>query len=168
MKLIQDNNKFSVIDLIREDKYKYVPYTRNDNDGPRTYNVEGKKIPSVTTIKSAMQSPEKRKALDAWRARVGYQEAQVGDGSVGGTQEHASDWGIAVNLMEGLSASYGEREIEHQKAGSVHVTEDQEGVALAYTVGSATIAIQNKEVGNNGGTAGTNDENTEIRLSLAF
>ncbi len=99
---------------------------------------------------------------------VGYQEAQVGDGSVGGTQEHASDWGIAVNLMEGLSASYGEREIEHQKAGSVHVTEDQEGVALAYTVGSATIAIQNNEVGNNGGTAGTNDENTEIRLSLAF
>ena len=73
MKLIQDNNKFSVIDLIREDKYKYVPYTRNDNDGPRTYNVEGKKIPSVTTINSAMQSPEKRKALDAWRERVGYQ-----------------------------------------------------------------------------------------------
>ncbi len=77
MKLIQDNNKFSVIDLIREDKYKYVPYTRNDNDGPRTYNVEGKKIPSVTTINSAMQSPEKRKALDAWRERVGYQEAQA-------------------------------------------------------------------------------------------
>ena len=76
MKLIQENKKFKVTELIRDDKYKYVPYTRNDNDGPRTYNVGDKKIPSVTTINSAMQSPEKRKALDAWRARVGYQEAQ--------------------------------------------------------------------------------------------
>ncbi len=99
---------------------------------------------------------------------VGYQESTVGDGSVGGTVENATDWAVAVNLMEGLSASYGEREIEHAKAGSAHVTEDQEGFALSYTVGSATIAVQNNEVGNNGGTAGTNDENTEIRLSLAF
>ena len=99
---------------------------------------------------------------------VGYQEAVVGDGSVGGTQEYATDFAIAVNLMEGLSASYGEREIEHAKASAAHVTEDQEGFAVAYTSGSATIALQNNEVANNGGTAGTNDENTEIRLSLAF
>jgi outer membrane protein OmpU len=99
---------------------------------------------------------------------VGYQEAVVGDGSVGGTQEYATDWAVAVNLMEGLSASYGEREIEHAKAGAAHVTEDQEGFAIAYTMGSATIALQNNETGNNGGTAGTNDENTEIRLSLSF
>ena len=42
----------------------------------RTYAVGEKKIPSVTTILSATQSEEKKKSLDAWRARVGYQEAQ--------------------------------------------------------------------------------------------
>jgi outer membrane protein OmpU len=99
---------------------------------------------------------------------VGYQEAVVGDGRNGQTQEYATDWAIAVNLMEGLSASYGERDIEHAKASAAHVTESQEGFAIAYTMGSAKIALQNNEVGNNGGTAGTNDENTEIRLSLSF
>ena len=33
--------------------------------------------------------------------------------------------------MDGLSVSYGEREIEFMNPSS-HVTEDQEGVALAY------------------------------------
>ncbi len=98
---------------------------------------------------------------------VGYQEAMVGDGVAGSTQEHAQDWAIAVNLMEGLSVSYGNREIEHQKASAAHKTEDQKGFAVAYTMGSATIAFQNNETTNNGGTTG-DDENTEIRLSLAF
>jgi len=99
---------------------------------------------------------------------VGYQEAVVGDGVDGGTQEYATDWAIAVNLMEGLSASYGEREIEHAKVSAAHVTEDQEGFAIAYTMGSAKIALQNNEVSNNGGTAGTSDEVTEIALALSF
>ena len=98
---------------------------------------------------------------------VGYQEAMVGDGVAGSNQEHAQDWAIAVNLMEGLSVSYGNRDIEHQKASATHVTEEQKGFAVAYTMGSATIALQNNETTNNGGTTG-DDENTEIRLSLAF
>ena len=70
--------------------------------------------------------------------------------------------------MEGLSASYGEREVEHIKASAAHVTEDQEGMAIAYTMGSAKISLQNNETSNNSGTAGSNDENTEIALSLSF
>ena len=77
MRLIQEKNKFTVTDLIREQKYEYAKYTRNDNDGPRTYNVGLLKVPSVTTILSATQSEEKKKSLDAWRARVGYSEAQA-------------------------------------------------------------------------------------------
>ena len=99
---------------------------------------------------------------------VGYQQSVVEDNTDGGTQEEATGYSIAVNLMDGLSVSYGEREIDHAKAGSAHVTEDQEGFAIAYTMGSATISFQNNEVSNNGGTAGTTDENTEVNLSLAF
>jgi outer membrane protein OmpU len=99
---------------------------------------------------------------------VGYQESMVEDNTPGGSDEQAEGWGVAVNLMEGLSASYGEREIEHNHAGSGHVTEEQEGFAVAYTMGSAKIAVQNNEVSNNTGVAGTVDENLEIALSLSF
>ena len=76
MRLVRKNNSFSITDLKLEKKYDYQKYTRDNDLGSRHYNVGDKKIPSVTTILSATQSPEKRASLDAWRARVGYQEAQ--------------------------------------------------------------------------------------------
>tara|TARA_B110001452_G_scaffold267059_1_gene275579 strand:+ start:920 stop:1915 length:996 start_codon:yes stop_codon:yes gene_type:complete len=99
---------------------------------------------------------------------AGYTQAQISTGVQGGASEHATGWGVAVNLMDNLSASYGEREVEQENASAAHVTEDMEGYAVSYTMGSATIAFQNNETGNNGGTNGTNDENTEIALSLSF
>tara|TARA_R100000329_G_scaffold140643_1_gene123036 strand:+ start:38 stop:757 length:720 start_codon:yes stop_codon:yes gene_type:complete len=75
VQLHKTETKFFITDLKRENKYDYKSYTRNDNDGPRTYNVGDKKIPSVTTILSATQSKEKREALDRWREREGYQNA---------------------------------------------------------------------------------------------
>jgi outer membrane protein OmpU len=97
---------------------------------------------------------------------VGAQLSNVEDGTVGGDDQEAQGWGVALNLMEGLSVSYGEREIDHQKFGKT--TEDQEGIAVAYTMGAAKIAFQNNESTSNGGTTGTNDESTEIALSLSF
>ena len=76
MKIIRTDTSFTVTDFKWENKYEYKQYTRDDDHGPRTYAVKDKKVPSVTTILSATQSEEKRKSLDAWRARVGYQEAQ--------------------------------------------------------------------------------------------
>jgi outer membrane protein OmpU len=99
---------------------------------------------------------------------AGYQQSFVGNDQQGGMDEEAHGWGVAINLMEGLSASYGEREVEHIKASSAHVTEDQEGIAVAYTLGSAKLAVQKNDVTNNGGTAGTNDEMLEVALSLSF
>ena len=98
---------------------------------------------------------------------IGYQESMREDNTINGIDEIAKGYGIAVNLMEGLSVSYNDREIEFAKAGAAHVTEDATGIALAYTMGAAKIAIQQNESDNNdGGT--TNDESTEIALSLAF
>ena len=77
MQLHKDKTKFFITDLKREKKYDYKSYTRNDGQGPRTYNVGEKKIPSVTTILSATQSEERRKKLDEWRAREGYKQAQA-------------------------------------------------------------------------------------------
>jgi hypothetical protein len=75
VRLIKDNNKFQITDLKRINKYKYKKYTRQEEDGSRTYNVGNKKIPSVTSILSATQSEDKKAGLDKWRERVGYEEA---------------------------------------------------------------------------------------------
>ena len=99
---------------------------------------------------------------------VGYSEANIARGADGETTEIASAFGIAANLSDNLSISYGEREVEYAKAGAAHVTQDNSGIALAYTMGSAKVTVQQNESDNNAGVAGTNDENTEIALSLSF
>ena len=99
---------------------------------------------------------------------LGYSEANIDRGNAGATTEYAQAFGISANLSDNLSISYGEREVEYAKASAAHVTQDNSGIALAYTMGSAKVTIQQNEADNNGGTAGTNDESTEIALSLAF
>jgi len=90
VRLIKDNNKFQITDLKLVNKYNYKKYTRQEEDGSRTYNVGNKKIPSVTTILSATQSPEKKAGLDRWRERVGYQEAAriTSQAALRGTEMH--------------------------------------------------------------------------------
>jgi outer membrane protein OmpU len=99
---------------------------------------------------------------------VGYSEAAISAGVAGGQTEYAKAFGIAANLSDNLSISYGEREVEYANASAAHVTNDMSGIALAYTMGSAKVTVQKNESDNNAGSAGTNDENTEIALSLSF
>jgi outer membrane protein OmpU len=99
---------------------------------------------------------------------VGYQESAEDAGGNGGTNQYAQRWGVAVNINENLSISYGEAETEFAKASAAHVTEDLEGLAIAYTMGSMKIAGNMNEGSNMGGTSGSNDSMTEIALSFAF
>ena len=101
-------------------------------------------------------------------ATVGYQKSTIDFGGNGTARQETDAWGIALNLNDDLSISYGEREVEYGNAGSAHVTEDGEGIAIAYTMGSMKIAGNRNEVANNGGTTGSDDSMTEIALSFAF
>jgi len=82
--------------------------------------------------------------------------------------QEAERWGIAFNINENLSVSYGEAETEFLKPSATNVTEDVEGIAIAYTMGSMKIAGNRNEGSNMAGTAGANDEMTEIAVSFAF
>ena len=62
-------------------------------------------------------------------------------------------WGIAFNINENLSVSYGEAETEFLKRHAAHVTEDVEGIAIAYTMGSMKIAGNRNEGSNMAGTS---------------
>jgi len=101
-------------------------------------------------------------------ATVGYQKSTINFGGQGSAAEETDAWGIAVNINDDLSVSYGEREVEYAKAGAAHVTEEGEGIAVAYTMGSMKIAGNRNEVTANGGTTGSDDSMTEIALSFAF
>ena len=99
---------------------------------------------------------------------IGYQESSINYGAAATASEEAQAWGIAFNVNDSLSVSYGEREVEYGTVSAAHVTEKGEGIAIAYTMGSMKIAGNRNEVADNGGSAGTHDEMTEIALSFAF
>ena len=101
-------------------------------------------------------------------ATVGYQKSTIDFGANGAASETVDAWGVAFNVNDSLSVSYGEREIEYGKASATHVTENGEGIAIAYTMGSMKIAGNRNEVSNNAGTTGSSDQNTEIAVSFAF
>ena len=99
---------------------------------------------------------------------VGYQESAEDAGGTGGTNQYATRWGVAFNVNENMSISYGEAETEFAKPGAAHVTEDVEGIAVSYTMGSMKIAGNRNEAKNMAGTGGSDDSMTEIALSFAF
>ena len=53
-------------------KYSYVTGTRIEDHGTRTYDVNGARLPSVTTILGATKNQQ---FLKDWKAKVGEQEA---------------------------------------------------------------------------------------------
>jgi len=54
-------------------KYNYVRVSRSTDQGSRTYDVGGTKLPSVTTILSRTKD---QSYLDRWKAKVGHEEAE--------------------------------------------------------------------------------------------
>jgi len=99
----------------------------------------------------------------------GYQEAYIDANVLGTDDEHTKAWGLAFNVNENLSISYGERDVVFKGAGaSADVTEKGDGIAVAYTMGSMKIAGNMNEVSDNDGVAGSNDSMTEIAVSFAF
>jgi outer membrane protein OmpU len=88
--------------------------------------------------------------------------------NAGGREVEA--YGISFAVNDNLSISYNEHNMTYKKKNSdgADVEQQATGIAIAYTMGGASIAIQNNSMDNVTGTSGTNDEITEISLSLAF
>jgi len=71
--------------------YVYPKTVREMIEGKRHYEINGgEKLPSVTTILSSTQDPEKTKSLQAWRTRIGEVEATriVDEAGIRGTAMH--------------------------------------------------------------------------------
>lgn len=61
--------------MIWNKKFIYPPSTRSLVNGSRHYDIESEKLPSVTTILSATQPPEKKAKLAEWQQKVGKDKA---------------------------------------------------------------------------------------------
>jgi hypothetical protein len=95
--------------------------------------------------------------------------ARVATTGVNSGAREVTAMGIAFAVNESLSISYNQHDMTYDKAGAgPDVDQESTGIAIAYTMGGAKIAIQNNEQDNQKGVSGTNDEITEISLSLAF
>jgi outer membrane protein OmpU len=101
-------------------------------------------------------------------ATFGIQYSEIDKGTVAATDQEVWAWGLAVNVNDNLSLSYGERDVEFVKATASNVTEKGSGVAVAYTMGSIKVAGNMNEVDNNDGTLASKDSMTEIAVSFAF
>ena len=99
----------------------------------------------------------------------GYQQSAEDAGGEGGVNQYSQRWGIAFNVNENLAISYGEAETQYDGSGT-DVTEDIDGIAVSYTMGSMKIAGNRNEGSNIAGTTGVGgqDAMTEIALSFAF
>lgn len=89
MKINFDDKKIVLSDFVFDKKYKYKDLERNDEE-IRTYTVNTKKVPSVTTILSATQSKEKQEGLQKWREQVGTEQAAriTNQAATRGTEMH--------------------------------------------------------------------------------
>ena len=101
----------------------------------------------------------------------GYQQSEISKGGAAPRMEQTEAFGIAFNVNENFSVSYGERDVDFSNtAGTEAITESGEGIAIAYTMGSMKIAGNRNEVSNNNNSTATSatDEMTEIAVSFAF
>jgi len=107
---------------------------------------------------------------------VGYTQTYSSGATAASSANAVTAYGIAFNINDNLSVSWNQHENEYKKTasaatgavGQADVTQESTGIAIAYTMGAASVKIQNNSMDNVTGTAGTNDEITEISLTLAF
>jgi len=110
---------------------------------------------TMGSIKAGITLSDSNNARSATNANDGGREVEA--------------YGVSMAINDNLSISYNNHNMTYKKrGGSADVEQESTGIALAYTMGGATLAVQNNSMDNVSGTAGTNDEITEVSLSLAF
>ena len=99
----------------------------------------------------------------------GYTQGETSGGAKGHDMHQMEAYGIVFAVNENLSVSYNNHEVTYAKtAGNVDQSSDKDGIAIAYSMGGASVKIQNNTT-DGSSTANTYQEDrTEVNLSLAF
>jgi outer membrane protein OmpU len=100
--------------------------------------------------------------------KLGYQRSSIEDGTDASSGGEVEAFGIAFNVNDNLSVSYGISDHTADNPSAADVTEETTGIMAAFTVGGASIRMAFNEADNVGGVADLEDENMEISLALSF
>jgi len=95
---------------------------------------------------------------------VGAQTSKV-DAQTAASDVERDAYGISFAVNENLSISYGVSDTEFDASTS---DEENAGISASYTAGGATVGLVHNTKDNNGGTAGADHENVELKLTFAF
>tara|TARA_B110001452_G_scaffold210498_1_gene180907 strand:- start:146 stop:1198 length:1053 start_codon:yes stop_codon:yes gene_type:complete len=99
---------------------------------------------------------------------VGYFMNEQQNNTIGADGKITEGFSIAFAVNDNLSLSYAERELEVDDGDLTNGTEDNTGVMASYTMGGASLRVAHNEHDSVGGVTGTNVDNTEVSLVLAF
>ena len=95
---------------------------------------------------------------------VGYQTTDV-DVTAATSDIERTAYGISFAVNDNLSIGYGVSDTDFEASTT---DEENTGIGIAYTSGGMKLGIINNSKDNAGGTAGGQDEMTELQLTFAF
>ncbi len=100
---------------------------------------------------------------------IGYTQGEESGGVKGHDMHTMEAFGIAFAVNENLSVSYNNHEVTYDRtAGNTDMTSDKDGIAIAYSMGGASVKIQNNQSDGNATSNTYSEDRTEVNLSLAF
>ena len=100
---------------------------------------------------------------------IGYTKGDQSGGTQGSDAHQMEAMGIAFAINENLSISYNNHEVTYAKtAGNVDQASDKDGIAIAYSMGGASVKIQNNETDGSSTSYTYVEDRTVFNLSLAF
>ena len=100
---------------------------------------------------------------------VGYTQGEQSGGAAGHDMHQMEAMGIAFNVNENLSVSYNNHEVTYAKtSGNTDQSSDKDGIAIAYSMGGASVKIQNNTTDGSSTATTYQEDRTEVNLSLAF
>ena len=101
----------------------------------------------------------------------GYQEAAEDPGlsSIAGAEGYdSSNMAISFQVNDDLAISYSDFESIAEGNNNTDVTMELDAINISYSMGAMSIRLQDTDVSNANYTTGTDEEHTELNISLAF
>jgi len=102
---------------------------------------------------------------------LGYQESAEDPGisTVSAAQHYENrNYAVSFQVNDDLTISYSDFESINEGNNNTDVTMELDSLQFSYSMGAMSIRLQDTDVSNANYTAGTDEEHTELNISLSF
>ena len=100
---------------------------------------------------------------------IGYTQGETSGGAAGHDMHQMEAYGIVFAVNENLSVSFNNHETTYAKtSGNTDITSEKDGIAIAYSMGGASVKVQQNNSDGSTSSSTVSEDRTEVNLSLAF